>query len=404
MVLGAWSLGSIIGPVVGGLLVDNVSWRYCFHINYPFCGAGFVVAILVVRLDAVAKLTCSQKLKHMDWIGAGLFIGSMTSFLVGISSGGVLYPWQSAETLSLIIVGISGLIVFFGWEIYKKENTLLPMSILSNMSAIAAFYGAMINGLLVSFSTYPTISLTTIALHCIILLALPRYEYQRTLPHSSRYQHIACRTFHSSRRHRRVNPNVSSRTLSMGDVERLDNYHSRMWTAIDTREEFYTSSHLSNSRCLRSRHGHGTHEPQRRNASHVKSGRRSNDSEYVWFPPKSRNATRCRCKFLLPFHFRIDWKLTLCQLAGTIFTNSMSGKLSELGLPTSIAHESESYVFVLRTIADSPQKSAILESYKKGFESVYIMLTAVSMSALVASFVIKRFSMDKTLLAQYSAR
>ncbi|KAH8644881.1 hypothetical protein IG631_02345 [Alternaria alternata] len=92
------------------------------------------------------------------------------------------------------------------------------------------------------------------------------------------------------------------------------------------------------------------------------------------------------------------------KLAGTIFSNSMSDKLSELGLPTSIAHDSEQYIFVLRTMADSPQKSVILSSYMKGFDSVFIMTTAVSASALVVSLVIRKYSMDKILLAQFSAR
>jgi hypothetical protein len=91
-------------------------------------------------------------------------------------------------------------------------------------------------------------------------------------------------------------------------------------------------------------------------------------------------------------------------LAGTVFSNAMSDKLTSFGLPTDIAHDSERYVFILRTMADSPRKIAILESYTKGFHSVFIMMTAISASALVVSFVIKRFSMNKVLLAQFSAR
>jgi hypothetical protein len=82
----------------------------------------------------------------------------------------------------------------------------------------------------------------------------------------------------------------------------------------------------------------------------------------------------------------------------------MSGKLSDQGLPTAIAHDSERYVFVLRTMADSPHKTAILQSYMKGFESVFIMTTTIGASALVVSFAIKKFSMDKILLAQFTAK
>jgi hypothetical protein len=86
----------------------------------------------------------------VDWVGTVIFIGSMTSFLVGISWGGVQHPWKSAATLAPIIVGLSGLVAFFGWQMYRQEHTLLPMSIFYNWSAIAAFFGALVNGLIVS--------------------------------------------------------------------------------------------------------------------------------------------------------------------------------------------------------------------------------------------------------------
>lgn len=82
----------------------------------------------------------------------------------------------------------------------------------------------------------------------------------------------------------------------------------------------------------------------------------------------------------------------------------MLSKLSELGLPTQIAHDSEQYVFVLQAMPDSPQKSAILVSYMYGFHSVFIFATAISGSALVASLVIRKFSMDKILLAAFSVK
>ena len=82
----------------------------------------------------------------------------------------------------------------------------------------------------------------------------------------------------------------------------------------------------------------------------------------------------------------------------------MSSKLCDYGLTTTIAHDSERYVFVLQTMAGSPQKTAILESYLKGFQSVFILTTAISASALMVSFVIMKSSMDKALQAQFTAR
>lgn len=91
-------------------------------------------------------------------------------------------------------------------------------------------------------------------------------------------------------------------------------------------------------------------------------------------------------------------------MAGTVFQNAMSSKLSEHGLPSAIAHDSERYIFILRKMVDSAKKTAILECYVKGFESVFVMVTALAASALVVSLVIRKFSMDKILLTQFTAK
>jgi MFS family permease len=150
LVLGAWSVGSILGPVIGGILTEHASWRWCFHINYPFCGIGLIVAVVFVRLNSVAELTLFQKLKQTDWIGAAIFVGGMTSFLVGLSWGGVQHPWKSAATLAPIIVGLFALVVFVWWQRFARPHSLLPISIFCNWSAVAAFYCALVNGLAVS--------------------------------------------------------------------------------------------------------------------------------------------------------------------------------------------------------------------------------------------------------------
>lgn len=188
----------------------------------------------------------------------------------------------------------------------------------------------------------------------------------------------------------------------MGNMGWLGRHYACLWIANPSRCGFDNCDYLSVPCRPWYWHGHGTYKPQCWHPGYFQAGRRGDGRKYVRLSPKSRNAARCCRKFsrqLTPLHDADSSKL-----AGTIFSNSMSDKLSELGLPTSIAHDSEQYIFVLRTMADSPQKSAILSSYMKGFDSVFIMTTAVSASALVVSLIIRKYSMDKILLAQFSAR
>jgi hypothetical protein len=105
-------------------------------------------------------------------------------------------------------------------------------------------------------------------------------------------------------------------------------------------------------------------------------------------------------RFTLCLHTYTD----LWQLSGTVFQNAMSSKLTAFGLPTQIAHDSEQYIFHLRVMKEGVEKTAILESYTHGFHAVFIFVTAISASALVVSFVIRKFSMDKVLQTAFSVK
>lgn len=83
----------------------------------------------------------------------------------------------------------------------------------------------------------------------------------------------------------------------------------------------------------------------------------------------------------------------------------MSSALSESGLPTGIAQESERFTFVLQIMPEAdPRKAAILACYSKGFRSVFAATTAMSASALLASMVIRKFAMDPVLPGAAEAR
>lgn len=91
-------------------------------------------------------------------------------------------------------------------------------------------------------------------------------------------------------------------------------------------------------------------------------------------------------------------------ISGTIFQNAMSSELLLHRLPGAIAHDSERYVYVLRTMSEGVEKSAILDSYMAGFRAVFIFVTCISASAFAVSLFIKHFSMDKRLQAKFSVR
>lgn len=204
----------------------------CFHINYPFCGIGFIVATFFVRMNATTQLTIAQKLKQTDWFGAFLFIGSFTSFLVGLSFGGVQQPWTSGFTLAPMIVGLVGIAVFLAGQVYTKPHSLLPMSIFYNWSAISAFYCAMINGLVVSTFGLLCRIFTNMspALHCSLLHSLLLYVSPWSITNPRRYRPVSCRLFPCTWFYRCRSLDRKTGTLSMGHLARLGRHNNFLWS------------------------------------------------------------------------------------------------------------------------------------------------------------------------------
>jgi hypothetical protein len=90
------------------------------------------------------------------------------------------------------------------------------------------------------------------------------------------------------------------------------------------------------------------------------------------------------------------------SIGGTVFQNVMSLKLHNLGLPTEIAKQSESFLAVLKTLpTNSTFKLGILQSYAKGTQGVFAVMTALSGVGMLLSFLIAKHSMHQHLQSDH---
>ena len=85
-----FAASSIIGPAVGGFIVDNTSWRWVFLVNLPVGG----LALVVISLTMPRRAPGTEH--SIDWLGAGLLAGGIGALLLGLVWGGKQYPWTSA--------------------------------------------------------------------------------------------------------------------------------------------------------------------------------------------------------------------------------------------------------------------------------------------------------------------
>src|SRR5262249_51609203 len=95
-----WAVASVGGPVVGGMFVDYLDWRWVFWINLPIGLLAFLLCTVALRTLPVRKLK-----RPIDYAGALLLTSSVTTLLLVASWGGNELAWSSPE---IILLGLAG--------------------------------------------------------------------------------------------------------------------------------------------------------------------------------------------------------------------------------------------------------------------------------------------------------
>lgn len=120
-----YGLSSVIGPQVGGWIVDSLNWRWVFYINLPVGLLAVVFIAMGLRSHRAAGPV------RFDVAGMATMILGVVPLLLALTFGGKEYPWGSWQIIGMIAVSIVSLISFVFIE-SRASEPILPMRLFKN--------------------------------------------------------------------------------------------------------------------------------------------------------------------------------------------------------------------------------------------------------------------------------
>jgi EmrB/QacA subfamily drug resistance transporter len=143
--MGTWAgvsgLALAVGPVVGGLLTEHVSWRAIFYLNIPVAIGAVLAALFAVRESRDTTVG-----RDVDFAGVALLTGSLTALVLALVEGNA-WGWGSTEIVGLLVGAAIGLAAFVAVELRVKVP-MVEFRFFSDRN----FLGAVVVALIISFA------------------------------------------------------------------------------------------------------------------------------------------------------------------------------------------------------------------------------------------------------------
>ena len=134
-----FGLSSVVGPFLGGLLTDQISWHWVFYVNVPLG----VIALWFVWTKMPSMASGIQA--RIDWLGTLLLIGAVVPLLLGLTLDKTVHPWSSPLIIGYFVVAAICTVLFLIVE-QRADSPVLSLALFRNQTFAVGVVAALLSG------------------------------------------------------------------------------------------------------------------------------------------------------------------------------------------------------------------------------------------------------------------